>query len=549
MQPIGSVFGKFSRVIRDMARDLGKEIDLQVEGSEVELDKSMLELLGDPLTHIMRNCADHALETPEEREKAGKKRMGRILLRAFHEGGQVNITVSDDGRGIDSKKVLAKAIEKGLVKQDEGEKMSERDIIRMVFAPGFSTAEVVTDVSGRGVGMDVVRTNIEKLGGHIEVDTAVNEGTTVLLRLPLTLAIIPSLIVGVGKRRFAVPQVNLVELVWVRANEVKDRIENVHGAAVLRLRGRLLPLVRLADVLGIERIYKDPDSGEEHEERRTRLPDQRSADLDKVGVKVQDRDPVERSGEDRRHDWHGDYNILVLQVGSNQFGVVVDELFDSEEIVVKPLSGFLKDCKCFAGATILGDGRVIMILDASGVAVRAGLRFADMQAEEQSRLEEEARKEAAAAAARRSIILFNSARDEYFAVPQEKILRLEQIKLTDIEEVGGKEFIQYRGAGLPLIRLEHHLSVNPLALDTEMEYLLIPKVVEEDGTVAEAAAGIMVSNIIDAIDVEVTMQECSLVGPGLLGSAIVQGKLTVFLDPTELLEAAGLTGSLTGGVR
>jgi len=232
MQPIGAVFGRFTRVVRDMARDLGKEIDLKVEGAEVELDKSIIELLGDPLTHIIRNCCDHALEPPPERQKAGKPATGRIVLRAFHEGGQVNISISDDGRGIDSRKVLQKAIEKGLVTRSDAERMSERDIVNLVFAPGFSTAEVVSDVSGRGVGMDVVRTNIEKLGGHIDVETGVGEGTTVLLRLPLTLAIIPSLIVGVEGHRFAVPQVNLVELVWVRAAEVATRIEQVHGADV-----------------------------------------------------------------------------------------------------------------------------------------------------------------------------------------------------------------------------------------------------------------------------------------------------------------------------
>ncbi len=547
MQPIGSVFGKFTRVVRDMARDLGKEIDLQVEGSEVELDKSIIELLGDPLTHIIRNCCDHAIETPDERERAGKRRGGRILLRAYHEGGQVNISISDDGRGIDAKRVLQKAIEKGVVQEDKAAKLSERDIVNLVFAPGFSTAEVVTEVSGRGVGMDVVRTNIEKLGGHIEMDTEVGVGTNVLLRLPLTLAIIPSLVVGASGQRFAVPQVNLVELVWVRAVEVKDRIEQVHGAPVLRLRGRLLPLVRLSDVLNMPRAYAEPDSGAAHEDRREGIIDRRSTVVEEegageTGAAAEDAEAhAERGASDRRENWRGDYNILVLQVGSNRFGVIVDELFDSEEIVVKPLSALTKDCQCFAGATIMGDGRVIMILDASGLAEEAGLHFSDLEAEEKRRLEEEARKEAAAAAVRRSIILFNGAPDEFFAVPQDKVLRLERIETANIEEVGGREFTQYRGAGLPLVRLDHYLSVNPLPPEASALFLIIPKHVQEDGS-REARAGIVVSNIVDAVDVEVSLDDSTLSGPGLKGSAIVQDKLTVFLDPTELTAAAGIEG-------
>ena len=521
-----------------MARKLGKEIQLDVEGSEVELDKSIIELLSDPLTHIIRNCADHALEPPDERVKQGKSRTGRILLQAFHEGGQVNIAVTDDGRGIDAKKILKKAIEKGVVSESEGAAMGEREIINLVFAPGFSTAEVVSEVSGRGVGMDVVRTNIEKLGGTIDVETALNQGTMVLLRLPLTLAIIPSLVVGVGGHRFAVPQVNLVELVWVRAAEVKDRIERVHGAAVLRLRGRLLPLVHLRQVLDIgTRSTRLEEGGEE---RRQNIADRRSAEAEQISVAEPEK-RCERSGSDRRLDWHGDYNILVLQVGSNQFGLIVDELFDSEEIVVKPLSGAIKECRTFAGATILGDGRVIMIVDAAGIANVAELQFSDVDAEERRR-EEEAREAAQAAATRRSVIFFTSASNEYFAVPQEKVLRLERIIPSSIEMVGNREFIQYRGSGLPLVRLNDYLPVKPLPEETKELFLVIPKFVRE-GVVTEATAGILVSSIIDAMDVSVQLEQSSVDGPGLQGSAIVLEKLTLFVDPCELVTGAGVIGS------
>ena len=244
MQPIGTVFTRFPRIVRDMSRNLGKQIEVVIKGAEVELDKSIVELLADPLTHIIRNCADHALETPEERMAAGKPATGTITLDAYHEGGQVNIAIRDDGRGIDAKRVLEKALAKGLVTPAQAGDMSEREIVNLIFAPGFSTADQISDISGRGVGMDVVRTNTEKLGGHVDVETAVGVGTTVRLQLPLTLAIIPSMIVGVGSHRFAIPQVSVVEFVWVKAAEARSRVERVQGAEVLRLRDNLLPLVR-----------------------------------------------------------------------------------------------------------------------------------------------------------------------------------------------------------------------------------------------------------------------------------------------------------------
>jgi two-component system, chemotaxis family, sensor kinase CheA len=541
MQPVGTVFGRFSRVVRDMARKLGKKIDLQTEGAEVELDRSVIELLGDPLTHIVRNCADHALEGPDEREAAGKSKTGTIRLHAFHEGGQVNIAIIDDGRGIDAKKIAAKAIEKNVITEADAAKMSDKDIVKLVFAPGFSTAEQVTDVSGRGVGMDVVRTNIEKLGGHIDIETGVGEGTTVLLQLPLTLAIVPALVIGTGDLRFAVPQVNLVELVRIRVGDVDKRIESVHGADVLRLRGRLLPLVRLADVLGIDRTYNAPPPAEPDEkcdDRRDAICDRRSTPIDQPEYAGTDQTDNEtnltgRSDEDRRHDPRSDYNILVLQIGANRFGVIVDTLFDSEEIVVKPLSAFVKQCECFSGSTIMGDGRIIMILDVGGLAARANLHFGGIADEEKRRSDEQAAR--GANTGRRSIILFNVADEEPFAVPQEKVLRLERIKESDIEKIGGNEFIQYRGRGLPLIRLDQHLPVNAISGQSEELFLVIPKHRDEDGQV-QARAGIVASRIADAMDVEVALQNSAPVGPGVQGAAIVGDRLTLFIDPVEFID-------------
>lgn len=558
MQPIGTVFNRFPRIIRDMARQLGKQIEVQIKGAEVELDKSIVELLVDPLTHIIRNCADHAIEMPEERKKARKNPTGQLLLHAYHQGGQVIIAITDDGRGIDPKKVLAKAIAKGIVKDAQAKDMTEREIVNLVFAPGFSTAETVSDISGRGVGMDVVRSNTEKLGGHVELDTQVGTGTTVLLRLPLTLAIIPSMIVGVGEYRFAIPQVNVVEFVWVRAAEVAKRIERVHGAEVLRLRTQILPLVRLADVLAIPRTYVDAQTGERLADRREDLVDRRGAEGSAKLPEAHAEKPASRKGkqaakhaapaeeaaargQDRRTDWRSDYNIVVLRLGSNQFGVVVDELYDIEEIVVKPLSEFVQNCKNFSGATIMGDGRVIMILDAGGLVAQAHLHFADLHAEEQQRNEEEKRKAAVAASRRRSVIVCTGAPGEFFAIPQDQIMRLEKIQCSDIQLLGDREFVDYRGHGLPLLHLNELIEVKPVPRSLKEVFVVIPKVIEK-GSVTLAKAGIVISDIIDALDVEVELEPVKVKGPGVLGSAILQHNLTLFLEPLDLLRAVGLMG-------
>ncbi len=536
MQPIGTVFSRFPRIIRDMSRQLNKQIEVVIEGAEVELDKSIVEMLVDPLTHIIRNCADHAIETPAERKKARKDPSGTIHLHAFHEGGQINIAVHDDGRGIDAKKVLAKAVAKGLVTKAQAAEMTEREMVHLVFAPGFSMAEKVSEISGRGVGMDVVRTNVEKLGGHVEVETELGMGTTVRLRLPLTLAIIPSMIVGVADHRFAIPQVNVMEFVWVKASEVTQRIEQVQGALVLRLRDKLLPLVRLADVLGIQRIFHDPATGEPKADRRESLADRRG-ELPEVLAGATERDG------DRRTDWRTDHNIIVLRVGKNHYGVIVDELFDIEEIVVKPLSGFIQGTKCFSGATILGDGRVIMILDGGGLASAANLHFTDLQAEEIRRAEEEKAHAALKASRRRSVILFEAAAGERFTVPQDHVLRLERISRDKVELIGDREYIEYRGEGLPLLRLDRHLAVRPLKADLEEFFLVIPKIPGQSST-ARPPAGILISQILDALDVEVELKAVEFAGPGLLGSAVVQDHLTLFIDPVSLLKAAGLMGGV-----
>ena len=324
MQPIGVVWNKFPRVVRDLGQASGKQIDVKMEGAKTELDKTIIEAIKDPLTHIVRNCCDHGVESSEERIAAGKAPRGTVSLRAFHEGGQVNIEISDDGAGIDTERLKTKAVQNGLITAEQAERMSERELLNLALLPGLSTAEKVTNVSGRGVGMDVVRTNIEKIGGSIDIQSWKGRGTTIKIKIPLTLAIIPALIVNCAGERFAIPQVSLAELLRLDTASDRQQIEWIHGAPVYRLRGKLLPLVYLNSILQLE---------------------------------------DEATGGDT-----GIINIIVLQADEKTFGLVVDSINDTAEIVVKPLDKLLKGLNCYAGATIMGDGKVALILDVMGVA-------------------------------------------------------------------------------------------------------------------------------------------------------------------------------------
>ena len=334
MQPIGNIWARFPRIVHDLAQELGKKVQLVMDGKETELDRTIIEAIKDPLTHIVRNSVDHGIERPEDRLAAGKPEQGVIILRAFHEGGQVNIEIMDDGKGIDIVKVKEKAIQRGLVTADQAGRMSNHEAFALIFLPGFSTAEKVTNVSGRGVGMDVVKTNIEKIGGSVDVVSDHHQGTSLRIKIPLTLAIIPALVVTSGQERFAIPQVSLLELVRLEGEQTRKGIEVLYGAPVYRLRGQLLPLAYLNRELKLE------TSGGESET---------TAQEDAI------------------------INIVVLHADGRQFGLVVDEINDTEEIVVKPLGKQLKGLTCFAGATIMGDGKVALILDVLGLAQRANV--------------------------------------------------------------------------------------------------------------------------------------------------------------------------------
>ncbi|HKK90698.1 MAG TPA: chemotaxis protein CheA, partial [Desulfobacteraceae bacterium] len=344
MQPIANVFNKFTRVVRDLSKDLGKTIDLAIEGKDVELDKTIIESINDPLTHLVRNSVDHGIETPDVRKKAGKNPTGKITLKAFHDAGLVNIVISDDGKGLDPDKLARTALEKGLKTEQQIADMSDKEKSELILLPGFSTAEKVTDVSGRGVGMDVVVTNLEKLGGIIEIDSKTGKGSDIQIKLPLTLAIIPSQIISVGNEKYAVPQVNLDELLRIPASQVKEKIEKVGDADVVRLRGNLLPLLNLSKILGIEKSFVHPVDNKEYPDKRTSVSDRRSLRHDSIEKGVQagdaagkDQETDERTGKDRRYRAASAVNIAVVSAGQFKYGMVVDELSDSEEIVVKPL--------------------------------------------------------------------------------------------------------------------------------------------------------------------------------------------------------------------
>lgn len=528
MQPIANILNKFTRVVRDLSHQLGKSIDLEIEGKDVELDKTILESINDPLTHLVRNAVDHGIETPMEREQMGKKGTGKIVLKAFHDAGQVNLVISDDGRGLYPAKIASSAIEKGLISESRVAEMSDKQKIELIFLPGFSTAKEVTDVSGRGVGMDVVVTNIEALGGIIELDSTPGQGTDIQIKLPLTLAIIPSQITSVGNERYAVPQVNLNELLRIPASQIKEKIEKVGDADVVRLRGELLPLLNLADMLGIQRTYVHPETGEEHEDRRTRLADRRSK-VHMPGEVSDSEDQTEpetkREKSDRRYRASSAINIAVVSAGAFKYGLVVDQLHDSEEIVVKPVGRHLKKCTAYAGATIMGDGKVALILDISNLAQMAELSAVAEASQNAVRAAEE---EEAARADKVALLTFKNNDKEHFAAALSIVERIERIKTSDIEQIGGRKVVQYRGGSLPLYELSQVVNVEQLQ-EREQQEVIVFKVKDRE-------LGLMVTPPVDAQEVVLNIDSSTLKQPAISGSMIINNHTTLLVDIFELVK-------------
>ena len=467
MQPISGAWAKLPRLVRDLAQDLGKTIDLSMHGQDTELDRQVLELIKDPLTHMIRNAADHGLETPAERLAAGKSEVGRISLQARHEGGAIVIEISDDGRGLPAEKLRAKALASGVVTPAQAEQMSDIEARQLIFLPGLSTASEVTSVSGRGVGMDVVRTNIEKIGGAIELTSVEGAGTCFTIRIPLTLTIVSALIVECCGERFAMPQSSLVEL--VSASDGSGRtIEYIDGVAVLRLRDRLLPLISLQDLLGLE-----------------------------------------PAGEPS-----GETCIIVARVGSFNFGVIVDRVFDTEEIVVKPVATVLRHLKLYSGATILGDGAVILILDLKGVSSEAGA------GQGTAGLVDEAVEEAAKGQALSALLVFRAANDSLKAAPLASVARIEELGADQIEWIDGRSVVQYRGKLMPIIGSDAEPAS---AWDGDEKRPLL--VFARD----DRAVGLLVNEIVDIVESVVTT-DMTANGAGALGGLIIGGVATELID-------------------
>jgi two-component system chemotaxis sensor kinase CheA len=481
MQPIGSLFSRFHRVTRDLARSLNKQIDLTLTGETVELDKSLIEALADPLTHLIRNCSDHGIEKPDVRTKAGKRAAGTISLSAQQEGGKVRVIVADDGAGVNIERVKQKALEKALITREQSQQMSERDVLQLLFAPGFSTAESVTGVSGRGVGMDVVRENVSRIGGTVEIETAAGEGTTFYLDLPLTLAIIPALIVTASGQRFAIPQVNMLELVHLDGNEATTDLLHVGETEVYRLRGTMLPIVRLGPALGLDRAVDEQETGS--------------------------------------------VSIAVVAAGNKQYGLVVDRIHDTEEIVVKPLGHLLKNLPVYAGATLMGDGRPALILDMAGVAKTANITLQEEKGFDSRATDQQTQ----AASDEQTLLLFSVGEGDQFAVPLSLLSRLEEVPADRITTSLQGKVIPYRGRLLPLVMLEDILAVAPPPQREKLTILVFE---------IEREVGLVATRIVDAVKTSVTLDSDAIATKGITGLALVQDRPTSFIDIYQIIEMA-----------
>ena len=480
MQPIGNVWAKFPRVVRDLSSQLNKQVRIEMEGKETELDKTIIESIKDPLTHLVRNSVDHGVEAPEARRAAGKPVEGCLTLRAYHEGGQVIIEICDDGAGLNLERIRTKAVERGLISADQAIRMSDREASQMILLPGFSTAEKVTSVSGRGVGMDVVKTNIERIGGTLDLQSQPGQGTTVKIKIPLTLAIIPALVVTCGGDRYAIPQVSLLELLRLEGEQARKRIEQIQGAPVYRLRGELLPIVYLRDELGLE--------------------------------------SAEKAGTDNV------LNIVVLRAEDRQFGLVVDAINDTEEIVVKPLSKQLKGIGAYAGTTIMGDGKVALILDVLGTAQKA-----HVVAEHRDRAISDREDLASQHDSNRQTMLLLAVGDRQLAMPISLVARLEEIPRLSIEQSDHHEVVQYRGQIMPLVRLGKLLEI-PTQEDLNQPLQVV--VYSDRGR----SVGFVVDRVADITDAEVAVtHECE--SEELLASTVIQQRVTDLLNLPSIIQS------------
>lgn len=493
MQPVGSVFNKFERIVRDLSRSQKKRVALQIVGQETELDKTLLEVIKDPMTHLIRNSLDHGLEFPEVREENGKNPEGRLEIKAYHEGGQVIIEINDDGAGINTERVKAKAIEKGIITSEEAGTLSLSKIHSLIFHPGFSTAEQVTNISGRGVGMDVVKSNIEKIGGEVDVDSKEGKGTTFRLKIPLTLAIVPALVIESGKETFAIHQKNLVELVMLESQDF-SKIERLHGREFFRLRGELIPIVRLNEILNIG----EPD--------------------------------------DEAHF----LNIIVLKAEGKTYGLIVDNILDTQEIVVKPLDRKLKSMSYYAGSTIMGDGRVALIIDAFGFYNQVDNKDADKHNE----MLDSASNGPIADYETMEVVLFKLGDERVYGIPLSLINRLEEFEPTKVEYAGEQALMRYRGASMPLINVE---SILKLKGKSRLEVADGQKITCIVTVLNGVSFGFVVQDIIDIAFSESVLETDTIDRKGLLGTVYIEEKLVTLLDIYKMAAVTEVGKKIFGG--
>ncbi len=492
MQPVAGLFSKFPRLVRDLARDLGKEVQLKLEGADVEIDKTILEGLSDPLTHMVRNAVDHGIEPPAARTAAGKPAMGTVTLRASHQAGQVMIEISDDGQGLASEKIVASSIAKGLITREQVQSLSERDRLALIFLPGVSTAEKLSDISGRGVGMDVVKTNLDRLGGKIEIDSAPGRGSGFRIKLPLTLAIIPSLLVSDGGERYAIPQVNVGELIRIPAAQMGERTGRVGDAEILNVRDRLVPLLYLSDALGVRRPEKAAQA----------------------------------------------LNVVLVDTGAFEYGLVVEQLHETVEIVVKPLGRHMQGLHDYAGATILGDGRVAVILDVAGLAARAKLSAGKAETAARGTGEQNASQPGAAGSEQHALLLFHNAPGEKCGVPIEQVSRIERIRPAQVETLGGRRTLQYCGASLPLVSLDDTAKVGELGSGQRWVVIVFERL--------GRPLGLLAAEPLDMVEAALNVDTVTLRQRGIAGSAVLEDTTILLLDIFELADAVRSAGESSG---
>ncbi len=485
MQPIGVIFNKFPRLIRQLEKDLGKQIELVTEGADVELDKTIIESLSDPVTHIIRNMADHGIETPQERIKQGKPPCGTILQKAFHESGQVVIQFSDDGKGIDPDFIAHKALESGIITADIMEKMSAKEKMNLIFTPGFSTAKTVSSVSGRGIGMDVVKTNIEQIGGSIDINSQLGKWSSITMTLPLTMAIISALIVSVQNCRFAFPQSNLEEMVLLEADDYAKQVGKVRGQRMLSLRGSFLPLISLAESLNM----------------------------------------ITATEENPQLSIENPLYILIIKAENNRVAVIVDQILGSEEIVVKPMPEYFRQVKNFSGTSILGDGAIAMIIDVQGYIHKNQLTYTELQKDnnsssQQRKVEQEPQ----------SLLIFDNNTEEHFALALSWIRRIDSLDVRRIQFIAGNEYIEYRGEQMRLLRLENCLPVQKPNNYEAIANIIIPKR-------TKIPVALLINRVVDTKSAVIKLENTAMKNSGILGSMLLDGKITLMLDLHSILEA------------